>query len=77
MAVSAYVLINIDAGKAKNAVASLRKIQQVKSAHIVTGLHDAIAFVEAPDLNSIISTVTEKIQKVPGVSKTVTCISAD
>lgn len=73
----AYILINIDAGKAKKVVAALRKISGVKQAHIVTGLHDAVAYIEAPTLPQLINTIISKIQGTVGVNKTVTCIAVD
>jgi DNA-binding Lrp family transcriptional regulator len=77
MTISAYVLINIEAGKPKSVLAALKKSKEVRSVHLVTGLHDAIALVEAPDINKLGMMVTESIQKVPGVQRTVTCICVE
>ena len=71
---SAYELINCDAGKAEQVVKSLCKIKGVKQAHVVTGLHDIVAYVEAPGLNELTRLIISKIQATKGVSRTVTCM---
>jgi len=75
MAISAYVFVNIKAGNAINAVSNIRKIKGVKQAHAITGLHDIIAYVEAPDVNSVGKMVVSKIQKIQSVDRTVTCLT--
>ncbi|MDQ7779619.1 MAG: Lrp/AsnC ligand binding domain-containing protein [Planctomycetota bacterium] len=77
MSLSAYVLINIEAGKPRSALAALKKNKDVRSAHLVTGLHDAIALIEAPDVNKLGTIVTESVQKITGVQRTVTCICVE
>lgn len=74
MAVGAYVLVNVNAGKANGALAAVRRIKGVKQAHLVTGLHDLVAYLEAPSLNDLGAAVVSKLQKANGVNKTVTCI---
>ncbi|TME71092.1 MAG: Lrp/AsnC family transcriptional regulator [Chloroflexi bacterium] len=41
----------------------------------VTGEYDVIAVCEAPDVNSIGSLIVDKIQKIDGVFKTITCLA--
>jgi len=50
------------------------KIPGVKSAHLVTGPYDIIAYVEAKDPGAIGRLVMSKIQAVTGVGKTITCV---
>ncbi len=71
----AYILITADAGKAINALDSVKKVEGVKSAYMTVGPYDIIAFVEAPDTSSLTSMIVDKIQKVDGVSRTLTCIA--
>lgn len=75
MAVSAYVFVNVGSGKAINAISSIRKVKGVRQAHLVTGLHDIIAYVQSPDVDSLGKMVVTKIQKVPGVDRTITCLT--
>lgn len=77
MAVGAYVLVNVNAGKANAALAAVRRIKGVKQAHLVTGLHDLVAYLEAPTLKDLGAAVVSKLQKATGVNKTVTCIVVD
>ena len=73
----AYVLITTDAGKVMGVLASIRAINGVKSAHSTIGPYDIIAFIEFADPASLISLIVDKIQKVPGISRTLTCIAGE
>lgn len=75
MAVKAFVLIEIGVGKTKNVVTALGKVEGVKSADAVIGPYDVIATIEAENLEGIGNLVTGKIHPIPGVSKTITCLS--
>ncbi|HAD82840.1 MAG: hypothetical protein A2509_02125 [Candidatus Edwardsbacteria bacterium RIFOXYD12_FULL_50_11] len=72
--VAAYEFINCDAGKAELVVRALRKIKGLKQAHVVTGLHDIIAYVEAPTMKDLTKLIISRIQGTKGVGRTVTCI---
>jgi DNA-binding Lrp family transcriptional regulator len=72
--VAAYEFINCDAGKAELVVRALRKIKGLKQAHVVTGLHDIIAYVEAPSMKDLTKLIISQIQGTKGVGRTVTCI---
>jgi DNA-binding Lrp family transcriptional regulator len=71
---AAYEFINCDAGKAELVVKQLRKIKGMRQAHVVTGLHDIVAFVEAPSLNELTKLVISRIQGTKGVNRTLTCL---
>ncbi len=72
--VAAYEFINCEAGKAELVVKALRKIKGMKQAHVVTGLHDIVAYVEAPTMKDLTKLIISKIQGTKGVSRTLTCI---
>ncbi len=72
----AYILITTDAGKVMGALAEIRVIEGVKSAHATIGPYDIIAFVEFDKPNDLTSLIVDKIQKVGGVSRTLTCIAS-
>jgi DNA-binding Lrp family transcriptional regulator len=77
MAAKAYVLIETAVGKTKDVVAALQaqKLKEIRSVDLVTGPYDIIAVVEHDDFNAIGNLVTEKIHPVPGIARTVTCLS--
>jgi DNA-binding Lrp family transcriptional regulator len=72
--IAAYELINCESGKATVVVNALRKIKGLKQAHVVTGLHDIVAYVEAPTMKDLTNLIISKIQGTKGVSRTLTCI---
>ncbi len=75
--VSAYILITANIGQVKRVARELKKIKGVKSVHVVTGNYDIIAFVEAPDLHALSSTVVDRIHRVKGVVDTNTAVVVD
>jgi DNA-binding Lrp family transcriptional regulator len=75
MAVKAFILIETAVGRTKEVVSTLQQLGGVKSADCVTGPYDMIAVVEGENLNEIGMLVTDKIQPVSGISRTVTCLA--
>ncbi len=69
----AYILITAEASRVKSVVDEVRLIQGVKTASAITGPFDAIALVEGNDLKEIGEMVVARIQKIDGVSRTLTC----
>lgn len=72
--VQAYVFVNVKAGSATNVIKKLRKKKYVKTAHLVTGLHDAIIFIQGKTITDLAKNITAGVHKVPGITKTVTCV---
>ena len=72
--VQAYIFVNVKAGSAPTVIKKLRKKKFVKSAHLVTGLHDAIIFIQGKTVKELAKNITNGIHKVPGITKTVTCV---
>ena len=77
MPAKAFVLVETEVGRTKDVVAALQaqKAKEIKSVDLVTGPYDVIAVVEHDDFNAIGSLVTEKIHPIPGIKRTVTCLS--
>jgi DNA-binding Lrp family transcriptional regulator len=75
--VEAYILINCESGKAGIAAAKMNQQDGVKSAKIVTGLHDIVALVESDNLSTLATSIVDKIQKVEGVGRTVTMVCVE
>mgnify|MGYP006268890663 CR=1 FL=1 len=72
--IGAYVLIKIVPGKSRIITEQIGRVDGVTTAHPVTGMFDIIAFVEAPDINSLTNIVRAKIQTIEGVLRTHTAI---
>ena len=75
MAIKAYVLLNLVATNLSETLKEVRSIKGVKFADAVTGPYDAIAQVEASDMDELGRLVTTKILKVKGIAKSLTCVA--
>jgi DNA-binding Lrp family transcriptional regulator len=73
MAVTAYLLIQTEVGKAAYVVEAIREIDGVVSADDVTGPHDVIVIIEADSIDDLGKMVVSKIQAVEGITRTLTC----
>jgi DNA-binding Lrp family transcriptional regulator len=73
MAITAYVLIQTEVGKAVHVAEEARKISGVLSADDVTGPYDVIVKTEAPTLDDLGKMVVSHIQAVEGITRTFTC----
>lgn len=69
-----YVLLEAQAGKTEEALNKIRAIQGVKEVNLVTGPYDLIINIEADDLKKLGQIVSDEIQIIGGVTKTITCI---
>ena len=70
----AYVLINALPGRALEVAEKIRDVSGVTGADAITGQYDVIASFEARDFAVLGSAVVDKIQKLDGVRRTVTCM---
>jgi len=73
VAVHAYVLIQTDVGKAGLVAQQVRSIQGVVVADGVTGPYDVIARAEAPSMNDLGRMVVKDMQRIEGITRTITC----
>ena len=71
--VSAYILIQAEAGQAARVAREIATIKGVGSAEDVTGPYDVIVRAESPSLDVLAKLVVRKIQDVGGVTRTLTC----
>jgi DNA-binding Lrp family transcriptional regulator len=74
---TAYVLLQVCAGKAGSVVGWLRKLDGVEEAYAIYGEHDVIAKVEVPDSPGLDSLIVEAIQGNPNVLATTTLIAME
>ena len=75
MATRAYILIETAVGKTNDVSAALKEMDMMNSVDTVTGPWDIIAVAEADDLPSIGDLISDGMHGVPGIVKTVTCLS--
>jgi DNA-binding Lrp family transcriptional regulator len=71
--VHAYVLIQTDVGKAASVTQQLIGIEGVVVADGVTGPYDVIARAEAPSMNDLGRMVVRDMQRIEGITRTITC----
>ncbi len=73
MAVSAYVLIQTEVGKAADVANEVRAIDGVVSADDVTGPYDVIARAESGSMDDLGKMVVIRVQMIEGITRTLTC----
>ena len=73
----AFVLINIRTGDVKEVVKNLRGVEGVLEANMTFGPYDAVAVIEVDDINAVGSILANKVQPIPGVLETLTCLAVD
>jgi len=73
MAVSAYVLIQTEVGKAAQVASEARTIDGVVAADDVTGPYDVIARAESGSMDDLGKMVVSRIQLIEGITRTLTC----
>jgi DNA-binding Lrp family transcriptional regulator len=73
VAVSAYILIQTEVGKAASVAAEVGDISGVVSADDVTGPYDVIARAEAESVDELGKMVVSRVQMIDGITRTLTC----
>lgn len=73
MAVSAYVLIQTEVGKAAAVATEVRGMAGVVAADDVTGPYDVIAQARAESVDELGRMVVSRIQMIDGITRTLTC----
>ena len=72
MAVSAYILIQTEVGKAADVATEVRGIPGVIEADDVTGPYDVIVRIEADTMDDLGKLVVSRVQMIDGITKTTT-----
>ena len=72
--VEAFILLEAKAGKAIDVSRQIGRIKGVRAAYAVTGPFDVIVHAEAADFKAVTQLVVAKIQALPAVNRTLTCI---
>ena len=73
MAVSAYILIQTEVGKASNVVEEIRALSGIVEADDVTGPYDVIVKAQADTMDELGKMVVSQVQLVQGITRTLTC----
>jgi len=73
VAVTAYVLIQTEVGKAAQVAEEVAAIEGVVAAEDVTGPYDVIVRAEAGSVDELGKMVVSKVQLIDGITRTLTC----
>ncbi len=73
----AHILINMRAGKARDVVEKIRKIEGIKHVNPCWGRPDIFAFADVENEKALADAVLAKIQTVDGIESTDTHIVID
>jgi DNA-binding Lrp family transcriptional regulator len=73
MAVSAYILIQTEVGKASQVVEAIRRLDGIVEADDVTGPYDVIVKAQADTMDELGKMVVSQVQLVEGITRTLTC----
>ena len=69
--INAYILINMEPGHSDEAIAKMRKIENISKISVVAGDYDIVARVQVKTLENLLK-VTNKIHMIKGIAKTTT-----
>jgi len=70
----AVVFMNIDTGGEQEVLKQLQGIPNVKEAHLVYGVYDLVARIEAETMDKLKEIVTWKVRRLDKVRSTLTTI---
>jgi DNA-binding Lrp family transcriptional regulator len=73
LAVTAYVLIQTEVGKAAQVASEVGAIEGVVSAEDVTGPYDVIVRAQANSVDELGRMVVSRVQLIDGITRTLTC----
>lgn len=71
--VQAYMLIQTEVGVAASVADAVSEIEGVVRVDIVTGPYDVVALTEAATGDDLGASVVGRVQRVAGVTRTLTC----
>lgn len=73
----AYVMINTEIGTMEDVLRILKKISNVKEAHMVYGVYDIIIKVEAETMGMLKEILSLKIRNIDKIMSTLTMIAME
>lgn len=72
---NAFVLISAELGSETDVMKELKLIEGVKEAHMVYGVYDIIARIEADTMSDLKNIISWKVRRINGVRSTLTMIA--
>ena len=75
MGTRVYILIETTVGMTAEVAQALEGLQMITSVDTVTGPYNIIGLAEAEDLVSIGDLISDGMHRIPGIEKTITCLS--
>jgi DNA-binding Lrp family transcriptional regulator len=73
----AFVLVTTRTGEIRDVVRQLTRVDGVIEAHMTFGPYDAIAAIQANDINHLGRILSNSIQPIPGITQTLTLLAVD
>ncbi|MGZ8635578.1 MAG: Lrp/AsnC family transcriptional regulator [Actinomycetota bacterium] len=70
--IEAFVLVQVDVTVGRMVGDEIARVPGVLLAHVVTGPYDVVVRVEADSMD-LLGALIGKIQRIPGVTRTLTC----
>jgi DNA-binding Lrp family transcriptional regulator len=70
--IEAFVLVQVDVTVGRKVGDEIGRIPGVKLSQVVTGPYDVVVRIEA-DTMELLGKLIDEIQKIPGVTRTLTC----
>ncbi|HIP57334.1 MAG TPA: Lrp/AsnC family transcriptional regulator [Ignisphaera aggregans] len=70
----AIVLINTDVGMEEEVSKALTQIPEVREVHIVYGVYDIVAIIEASTFDALRAVIVNRIRRLPHIKSTTTLI---
>lgn len=74
---AAYILVSVEAGRAKEVLEVIRGLEGMKQAHACWGQPDIFAFFEVADDHELADVVLDAIHNLDGVRSTETHLVVD
>jgi DNA-binding Lrp family transcriptional regulator len=74
---AAYILVSVEAGKAREVLEKVRSLDGVRQAHACWGQPDIFAYFEVDDDKDLAEVVLGTIHQLPGVRSTETHLVVD
>ncbi len=71
--VQAYILIQTEVGRARDVAATVADVTGVARVDAVTGPYDVVVLAEARSVDDLGRLIVSTLQRVPGITRTVTC----
>ncbi len=73
---TAYVLLNTELGAETELMKDMKMIVEIKEAHMVYGVQDIIARIEADTMEDLKNIISWKVRRINRVRSTLTMITA-